>query len=43
MHSHEIRKPSSSNFFLHRVLKTAGQTNLEFRGVKLWNSLGKNL
>ena len=38
-----LRKPRLSNFFLPRVLKNAGQKKLEFRGVKLWNSLDKNL
>ena len=42
IHSHKIRKPNSSNFFLSCVLKNAGQKKLEFRGVKLWNSLDEN-
>ena len=40
--SRKMRKPSSFNFFLPRVLKNAGQTKTEFR-VKLWNSLDENL
>ena len=39
MYSHKTRKPSSSNFFLPRVSKSAGQKKLGYRGVKLWNSL----
>ena len=35
LHSHRTRKPSSSNFFLPRVLKNAGQKKLGFRGIKL--------
>ena len=36
-------KTRSYNFFLARVLKNAGQKKLEFRGIKLCNSLDKNL
>ena len=42
-HSHKTRKPSSSNFFLPRVLKNAGQKKLGFRGVELRNSLDESL
>ena len=31
------------NYFLPRVLKSAGQKNIEFRGVKLRNEISKNL
>ena len=43
MHSHKTKKPSSSNFVLPRVSKNAGQKKLEYRGVKLWNSLDESL
>ena len=33
IHSHKTRKPSSSNVFLPRVSKNAGQKKLRFRGV----------
>ena len=35
LYLHKTRKPSSSNFFLPRVSKNAGQNKLGFRGVKL--------
>ena len=43
IHSHKTRKPSSSNFFLPRVLKNAGQKKLGYREVKSWNSLKESL
>ena len=42
IHSHKTRRPSSSNFFLPRVTKNAGQKKLGYRGVKLWNSLDES-
>ena len=42
-HSHKTRKPSSSNFFLPRVSKNAGQKKIGYRRVKLWNSLDESL
>ena len=43
MHSHKTRKPSSSNFFLPRVLKKAGLKKLGYRGAKLCNGLDESL
>ena len=43
IYSRKTRKPSSSNFFLPRVSKNAGQKKLGYRGVKLWNSLDESL
>ena len=36
IHSHKIRKPSSSNIFFPRVLKNAGQKKLKFKCEIVW-------
>ena len=40
---YETRRPSRSNYFLHRVSKSAGQKKVEFRGVKPRNEISENL
>ena len=37
------RRSNKSNYFLSRINKTVGQNKIEYRGVKLWNQISKNL
>ena len=43
VHDYQTRRPSRSNCFLSRVFKSAGQKKVEFRDVKLWSKISKNL
>jgi len=37
------RSPSTFNYFLLRVNKSAGQNIIEFRSVRLCNDIGENV
>ena len=43
VHTHEIRRPNQSNYFLLCVNKIACQHKLNYRGVKLWNEIRDEL